>query len=139
MKGRAMRLTVGAILISSLAAAAACGGGDSPTGPSGGGDGGGSNSPIGATITITSSGVSPTSVTVAPGSRVMFVNNDNRPHQPASDPHPTHGSCPSLDEIGFIGANQSRASGNLNTVGTCNYHDHINEEDARLRGAIRVQ
>ena len=119
-----------------LTAVACGGGGSSPTAPTGGGGGGGG--PVGATITISASGVSPNSVTVSPGSRVMFVNNDNRPHQPASDPHPIHGSCPSIDEIGFIGASQSRTSGNL-TAGTCGYHDHINEEDARLTGTIRVQ
>lgn len=118
--------------------AAACGGGDSPTAPSDG-DGGGGGSPIAATITITANGVAPSSVTVAPGSRVMFVNNDNRPHEPASDPHPTHGSCPAIEQTGAIGAGQSRTSGNLNTVGTCTYHDHLNDGDARLRGTIRVQ
>ena len=117
----------------------ACGDSDSPTAPSGGGDGGGNSGAVAATITITASGVSPTSVTVAPGSRVTFVNNDSRPHEPASDPHPTHGSCPPLDQIGFISAGQSRTSGNLNTTGTCSYHDHLNDGDARLRGTIRVQ
>jgi plastocyanin len=121
-----------------LSIAVACSGDDSPTAPSGGGGGGGGGT-VAATITITASGVSPSSVTVAPGSRVMYVNNDSRPHQPASDPHPNHGSCPAIDEIGFIGAGQSRTSGNLNTPGTCSYHDHINEEDARLRGTIRIQ
>jgi plastocyanin len=114
-------------------AAAGCGGSDSPTGPSDGGSG------TVATITITSTGVSPSSVTVAPGSRVTFVNSDNRPHEPASDPHPTHGSCPPIDQVGFIAAGQSRTSGNLNTTGTCSYHDHLNDGDARLRGTIRVQ
>ena len=131
--------TVGGLL---FLTAVACGGGGSPTSPSGGGGSGGGSGgdgPVAATITYTSSGVSPTSVTVSAGSRVMFVNNDSRPHQPASDPHPNHGSCPALDEIGFIGAGQSRASGNLTTVRTCGYHDHINEEDARLTGTIRVQ
>jgi plastocyanin len=121
-------------------AVSACGGSDSPTEPSGGGGGGGGNSgPITATITYTASGVSPTTVTVAPGSRVTFVNNDSRPHEPASDPHPTHGSCPPIDQIGFIGASQSRTSGNLNTTGTCSFHDHLNDGEARLRGTIRVQ
>lgn len=115
----------------------ACGGSDSPTAPSGGG--GGNTGPVTATITITATGVSPSSVTVAPGSRVTFVNNDSRPHEPASDPHPTHGSCPPLDQVGFISAGQSRTSGNLNTVGTCAYHDHLNDGDARLRGTVRVQ
>ena len=117
-----------------LAVTAACGD-DSPTSPSGGGSGG----PIGATITITASGVSPSSVTVAAGSRVTFTNNDSRPHEPASDPHPTHGSGPPIDQIGSIAAGQSRTSGNLNTVGTCGYHDHINDQNASLRGTIRVQ
>ena len=116
-------------------AAAGCSGDDSPTGPSDGSGGG----PVTATITITANGVSPNSVTVAPGSRVTFVNNDSRPHEPASDPHPTHGSCPPIDQIGFIGAGQNRTSGNLNTAGTCSYHDHLNDGDARLRGTVRVQ
>lgn len=117
--------------------ALACGGSDGPTAPSGG-DGGGGGS-VAATITITASGVSPSSVPVAPGSRVTFVNNDSRPHEPASDPHPTHGSCPPIDQVGFIAAGQSRTSGNLNTAGACSYHDHLNDGDARLRGTIRVQ
>jgi plastocyanin len=116
-----------------LALAAACG--DSPTGPSDGGNTG----PVGATVTITASGVSPSSVTVAPGSRVTFVNNDSRPHEPASDPHPTHGTCPPIDQIGSIAAGQSRTSGNLNTAGTCSYHDHLNDTNVSLRGTIRVQ
>jgi plastocyanin len=118
-----------------LAAAAACGGDDSPTSPSGGGNTG----TIGATITITAAGVAPNSVTVAPGSRVTFVNNDSRPHEPASDPHPTHGSCPPIDQVGAIPAGQSRTTGNLNTAGTCSYHDHQNDTNASLRGTIRVQ
>ena len=120
--------------LAALLAAAACGD-DSPTSPSGGGNSG----PIGATITITAAGVSPNSVTVTPGSRVTFVNSDSRPHEPASDPHPTHGSCPSIDQIGSIAAGQSRTSGNLNTAGTCSYHDHVNDTNASLRGTIRVQ
>jgi len=114
-------------------AAAACGG-ESPSGPSDGG-----NSPIGATITITSTGVSPNNVTVPVGSRVTFTNSDNRPHEPASDPHPSHGSCPPIDQTGTIAAGQSRTSGNLNTAGTCTYHDHLNDGDARFRGTIRIQ
>ena len=127
-----IHLAAGAALVS--LAAVACGG-DSPTAPSGGGGGG----TVAATITITASGVSPNSVTVAPGSRVTFVNNDSRPHEPASDPHPTHGSCPPIDQVGFISAGQSRTTGNLNTIGTCAFHDHLNDGDARLRGTIRVQ
>jgi plastocyanin len=121
--------------IAALVTAAAACGDDSPTSPSNGGTSG----PVGATITITAAGVSPNSVTVSPGSRVTFVNNDNRPHEPASDPHPTHGSGPPIDQIGSIAAGQNRTSGNLNTAGTCTYHDHLNDTNASLRGTIRVQ
>ena len=117
----------------------------SACGSSGGGGGGGTpNAPTdpgstAATITITSGGVSPRAVTVAAGSRVTFVNNDSRPHEPASDPHPSHGSCPPLDQVGTIGAGQSRASGNLNTPGVCRYHDHLNDTNTNFNGTITVQ
>ena len=137
MNNRSIGLLTAAAVFGVMAIS--CGGSDSPTAPSGGGGGGGGNSPIGATITISSSGVSPNNVTVPVGSRVTFVNNDSRSHQPASDPHPNHGSCPAIDDVGFIGTGQSRTSGNLNTPGTCSYHDHINDDDARQRGTIRVQ
>jgi len=54
----------------------------------------GGTGPSGATITITSAGVSPSTVTITQGQAVTFVNNDNRSHEMASDPHPQHGSCP---------------------------------------------
>jgi plastocyanin len=118
-------------------AGAACGGSDDG-GPAAPTPNGGSGT-VAATITITSAGVSPNNVTVPIGSRVTFVNNDSRAHEPASDPHPTHGSCPPIDQVGTIQPNQSRTSGNLNTAGTCTYHDHIFFDTASLRGTIRVQ
>src|SRR5687768_1801770 len=80
---------------------AACGGGDggstptSPTTPT-------TPTTGGTTITITSSGASPRNLTVSPGTRVTFVNNDTRPHEMNSDPHPTHGDCPEIDQVGFL-------------------------------------
>jgi plastocyanin len=91
------------------------------------------------TITITASGVSPQSITVSPGTRVTFVNNDSRTHEMNSDPHPTHGDCPPLDDVGFLAPGQSKQTGNLNTVRTCGYHDH-NQPDVRsLQGQIIVR
>jgi len=115
---------------------AACGGDDNPgTNPSGGGGGGGATA---ATITITAAGVSPSTVTVAPGSRVTFVNSDGRPHDMNSDPHPAHTDCPEIN-VGFLQAGQSGTTQNLNTVRTCSFHDH-NQPDVRsLQGTIRIQ
>ena len=94
---------------------------------------------IAATITITSTGVSPTDVTVSAGQRVQFVNNDTQSHTINSNPHPTHGDCPSIDSVGFIAIGQTKATSNLNTVRTCGYHDHVLFSDARFQGTIRVQ
>lgn len=115
-----------------LAAAMACGSdGDSPSGPTDGGN-------IGATIAITSAGISPSNVTVAVGQRVTFTNNDSQPHDMNSDPHPEHTSCPDLN-VGTIQPGQSRTSQNLNTARTCGFHDHINPNTASLRGSVRIQ
>jgi plastocyanin len=117
----------------------ACGGDDDPgTGPSGGGGGGGGTGTIAATITITAAGVSPSSVTVAPGSRVTFVNNDSRPHEMDSDPHPAHSDCPEIN-VGFIQAGQSGTTQNLNTARTCGFHDHNQPSVTSLMGTIRIQ
>ena len=124
-----------------LITAAACGGGGSSSG------GGGSTpttpsptpTPGTATITITASGVSPRTVTIAVGSRVTFVNNDTRVHDMTSDPHPSHTDCPALNDVGFLNPQQSRTSGNLTTVRTCRFHDHIRETDTSLQGSIVIQ
>jgi plastocyanin len=120
-----------------VAAASACGGGDSPSSPTPTPSPGGGSS--GATITITASGVSPNAVTISAGSRVTFVNNDSRPHDMASDPHPTHTDCPAINDVGFLQANQTRQTGNLNTARVCRYHDHNRDTDASLRGSITIQ
>jgi hypothetical protein len=95
---------------------AACGGG-SPTSPSPGGGG----SP---TITITAAGLSPTQLSVSPGTRVLFVNNDTRPHNMTSDPHPEHNDCPEINTVGLLPPNQRRETGNLVSIRTCGFHDH---------------
>jgi plastocyanin len=116
----------------------ACGGGDSnPTAPSGGGGNSGGGT-VGATITITAAGASPRDVTVTAGSRVTFVNNDNRPHDMSSNPHPEHTDCPAVT-VGFVQPGQSATTQNLNTVRTCGYHDHNQPDVVALQGTIRIQ
>jgi len=116
----------------------ACGGDDDPgTGPSGGGGGGGTGT-VAATITITATGVSPQNVTVAPGSRVTFVNNNTRVHDMSSDPHPAHTDCPEIT-VGFLQPGQSATTQNLNRVRTCGFHDHNQDTNTSLQGMIRIQ
>ena len=126
--------------------AAACGGGSTtPTSPSTTGSGGSTGGTAGGgttgdvTVTITAAGVSPKSVTVSPGSRVTFVNNDSRAHDVASDPHPIHTDCPEINTVGFLQVGQSRSTTNLNTARTCGYHDHNLPDNTSLQGTIVIR
>ena len=138
MYRRMAMLTLGASL------ALGCGSG-TPTSASGSGgsgnSGGGNNNPPVATttITITAAGVSPQRITVAPGSRVTFINNDSRPHEMNSDPHPNHGDCPPIDDVGFLSAGQTKQTGNLTATRTCGFHDHTQPTVTSLQGQIIVQ
>jgi hypothetical protein len=98
---------------------ASCGGGSStPTTPT--------NPTNPYTFTLTSTGVSPKVLTVPLGTRVLFVNNDARSHDMASDPHPEHDLCHEMDPVGLLIPGQSRETGNLVEPKTCGFHDHAN-------------
>ena len=92
-----------------------------------------------ATITIAGNAVSPRDVVVAPGCQVSFVNRDSRSHDMHSDPHPQHGDCPPIDDVGLLNPGQSRQTGNLTVPGTCGFHDHGLPGVDGLRGTITVR
>ena len=140
----------GAMTILLIVTAGGCGG--SPSAPSngggtggggtgGGGTGGGGGGSVNTTtITINSSGVvTPNDITVAVGSRVTFINSHNVNHEMNSDPHPTHGDCPGIDDVGFLTPGQQKQTGNLTQIRTCGFHDHNNDTNPNLKGIIRVQ
>jgi plastocyanin len=116
---------------------AACGGSSSPTSPSGGGSNSGPG-PVGATITLTSGGVSPGTVTVSAGQSVMVVNNDSRSHRISSNPHPSHTDCPALN-FADLGPGQSATSNALTTARTCGFHDHDDPGNASFQGQVTVR
>lgn len=114
----------------------ACGdSGSPPAGPSGGGSPG----PSGATITISASGVNPSSVSITTGQSVTFVNSDSRSHEIASDPHPAHTNCPSINALGTIGAGQTRLTNSFSTTATCGFHDHGDPDNNSLKGTITIR
>lgn len=133
-----MRTTRTILAAVMLVAAAACGGGsDSPTSPTPPPTQQPPPSQQGTTITIGAGGVmTPPVLTVARGTRVTFINNDSRARDINDDPHPTHGDCPPIQEIGFIQTGQTKQTGALNTARTCGYHDH---NEPTVRGTIIVQ
>lgn len=107
---------------------------DSPTSPSG--------SPgavaTGRTVTITARGVSPRTVQVRPGERVVFVNDDVVTHEMSSDEHPDHFECPAINQIGSLAPGQTKETGNFVADETCSFHDHLRAFEADLRGTIIV-
>ena len=127
-----------AVTTAILVSLAGCGGGSSPGSPSGGGGG-----PVlpgeAATITVTSTGVTPREVTVPVGSRVNFVNQGNVNVEMASDPHPIHTDCPPINQVGGLRPGQTGQTGALNVARRCGFHDHGRSEDARFMGTIIIQ
>ena len=134
-----IRRTTYVVAAGLMAAAIACGGSDdggnpmSPTPPSG------NPGPSGATITIANGAVSPSTVTIAAGQSVTFVNNDSRAHEMASDPHPIHSNCPQMNALGNIPAGATRSSNAFPSARSCGFHDHNQPDTASLKGQIIVQ
>jgi len=133
-----IRWSVLACALVSLVASACGGGSSNPAGPSGGGGGGTGGGGGAATITITAAGASPRNVTVALGQRVTFTNNDNRPHDMNSDPHPEHTDCPEIS-VGNIQPGESRTTQNLTRARVCGFHDHNQPSVTALQGTITIQ
>jgi plastocyanin len=91
-------------------------------------------------ITISSGAVvSPVELVVPPGSRVLFINNDSRRHDMASDDHPDHLECPAINSVGLLNPGQSRETGNLVVIRTCGFHDHENPDVNSLKGRIVIR
>ena len=112
---------------------AGCGGG--PSSPSNGG------TTTDPTVTLTASGMSATQINVSPGTRITFVNNDARPHNMTSDPHPEHSDCTEINTVGLLQPGQRRETGNLVAIRTCGFHDHDDPPPggARWSGRITVR
>ena len=127
----------GAAAAATLAVIFACGGSSSGTGPSPTLTC--STLPDTRTILIVNNAVCPQALTVTRGTQVTFINNDTRRHQMNSDPHPEHTDCPELNQIGNLEPGQSRQSGNLNVARRCGFHDHLNDGNNALKGAITIQ
>lgn len=137
MKNNAQRgIHAAAVIALALTMACGDGGGGSggPTTPSGTGPG-----PSGATITIGSNGVSPSSVSITVGQRVTFVNSSGSSRELASDPHPSHTNCPSINALGILGNGETRLTNSFSAAGTCTFHDHGQPDNNGMKGTITIR
>lgn len=116
------------IIASGLLLITRCGGG-TPSAPS----------DAAATITLTAGGISPAEVRIPAFGKVLFINNDVRPHAMSSDPITTHTDCPAINDVGTLAPGQQRTTGTLAVPRTCGFHDHTNELDNTWKGRIVVQ
>jgi hypothetical protein len=119
------------ITVGALVTLTACGGGGSPAAPPP------PSNPF--VFTITAAGVSPKELIVPQGTRVLFVNNDNRRRNMTSDPHPEHDICPEINNVGLLNQGQMRETGNLVVVRTCGFHDHDDPDNVNVRGRIVIR
>ncbi len=89
-------------------------------------------------ISVDESGFTPADVTVPVGTKVVFVNNGQASHWPASAIHPTHKSYPGSDikkcsteeALTIFDACRGLTTGQefsftFNEAGTWQYHDHL--------------
>jgi plastocyanin len=120
-----------AISVGALVVLSACGGGSAPTTPPP------PSNPY--VFTISTTGIGPKELTVPQGTRVLFVNNDNRRRNMTSDPHPEHDICPEINNVGLLNQGQMRETGNLVIVRTCGFHDHDDPDNVNVRGRIVVR
>lgn len=75
-------------------------------------------------VDMTSTGFSPDAITVTSGTVVVFKNMDTTPHQPASDPHPSHTDLPGFDSRQGVAPGASYSFTFVKT-GKWGYHDHL--------------
>jgi len=95
--------------------------------------------PNATTILIVNNAVCPQALTVPPGSRITFINNDTSEHEMFSDPHPEHTNCVEINQVGDLAPGQQRETGNLNTVRSCGFHDHLQDQNRALQGTIVIR
>lgn len=87
------------------------------------------------TVTIDESGFTPSTITIAAGTAVTFVNNGQAAHWPASDNHPTHDVLPEFDAKRGLSTGETYIH-TFTKVGTWTLHDHLMP---RLTGTVIVQ
>ncbi len=86
-------------------------------------------------ITIKADGFAPSNITIAPGTKVIFINMDDNLHWPASGIHPTHQICPGFDALKGLAKNETYTF-TFTEAKTCPFHDHLNPA---LQGKIIVK
>lgn len=93
-----------------------------------------SNQSAAATITYSSSGFTPSTITVKSGDTVAVKNTSSQELQMDSGPHPAHTDDTDLN-VGAVPSGQT-VTFTVTKKGTFSYHNHLNPSD---EGSITIQ
>lgn len=80
-------------------------------------------------VSYTSSGFSPTTVTIKKGATVKFINKSGNKMDVASNPHPTHTDYSGFDQWKSASKGKDEYSFTFEKVGTWGYHNHAKASD----------
>ena len=83
-------------------------------------------------VKITAAGLQPQVLHIASVS-ITFINNDSRPHDIRSDPHPAHSEC-ALMNLGVIPAGATMQTASLTVGQGCSFHDDMNLGNQAFQG-----
>lgn len=94
--------------------------------------------PVSYTVKLTSTGLSPASLSIRVGDTVTMRNDTNGLFWPASNPHPTHTQCPGFDALRGLKYGESYTL-TFSKVQTCGYHNNLAPDNTSMRGTITVR
>ncbi len=89
-----------------------------------------------AQVTITAQGFIPQTILIKKGSTINWTNQDSKPHQVSSDPHPTHTLLPAIGKGKLLPAGSSFTL-TFDKTGTFTYHDEQNP--LKFKGTVVVK
>lgn len=94
--------------------------------------------PAQASVAITKSGFSPSTITISVGTQLTWTNQDTKPHQVASNPHPLHSSIEGFDSGKTLLPGDSLAF-SFEQPGSYSLHDHLNPLDSKYSLTVTVE
>lgn len=80
-----------------------------------------------------------TDLRVVQGGQLIFINNDDTPHDILSDPPHLHTDCPEVNNAGYLVPGQARGTLPLNRIMTCGFHDHTREGQTPFTGTVTIE
>lgn len=86
-------------------------------------------------VSMSDEAFEPSTLTISAGDTVVFTNNGQALHWPASNPHPVHNNLPTFDAKKGLATGETYSYAFMEP-GTFGMHDHVN---AKIKGTIVVE